>query len=64
MGVGLKSESRRYYPAGEVSAHIVGVTGIMGTARRCRAKLINGSLGKRTESFVKMRVRASLKIFL
>ncbi|CAM3517671.1 Peptidoglycan synthase FtsI precursor [Vibrio aerogenes CECT 7868] len=29
-GVGLKSESRRYYPAGEVSAHLVGVTGIDG----------------------------------
>ncbi len=27
-GVGLKDESRRYYPAGEVSAHLVGVTGI------------------------------------
>lgn len=27
-GVGLKEESRRYYPAGEVSAHLVGVTGI------------------------------------
>lgn len=26
--VGLKDESRRYYPAGEVSAHLVGVTGI------------------------------------
>ncbi|KQA26904.1 cell division protein FtsI [Vibrio metoecus] len=29
-GVGLKEESRRYYPAGEVSAHLVGVTGIDG----------------------------------
>lgn len=29
-GIGLKSESRRYYPAGEVSAHLVGVTGIDG----------------------------------
>ncbi len=29
-GVGLKSESRRYYPAGEVSSHLVGVTGIDG----------------------------------
>jgi cell division protein FtsI (penicillin-binding protein 3) len=27
-GVGLKDESRRYYPAGEVSAHLIGVTGI------------------------------------
>ncbi|ELR66377.1 Cell division protein FtsI [Photobacterium marinum] len=27
-GVGLKDESRRFYPAGEVSAHLVGVTGI------------------------------------
>lgn len=30
LGVGLKSEERRYYPAGEVSAHLVGVTGIDG----------------------------------
>ncbi|ENM5757563.1 peptidoglycan glycosyltransferase FtsI [Vibrio mimicus] len=29
-GIGLKEESRRYYPAGEVSAHLVGVTGIDG----------------------------------
>jgi cell division protein FtsI (penicillin-binding protein 3) len=29
-GIGLKSESRRYYPAGEVSAHLIGVTGIDG----------------------------------
>ncbi|KEY91121.1 peptidoglycan synthase [Candidatus Photodesmus blepharus] len=29
-GVGLKSESRRYYPAGEVSAHVIGVVGIDG----------------------------------
>ncbi|PSW04732.1 peptidoglycan glycosyltransferase FtsI [Photobacterium lipolyticum] len=27
-GIGLKDESRRFYPAGEVSAHIIGVTGI------------------------------------
>nr|WP_086938454.1 penicillin-binding transpeptidase domain-containing protein [Thaumasiovibrio occultus] len=27
-GISLRAESRRYYPAGEVSAHIVGVTGI------------------------------------
>ncbi|MDW6093748.1 penicillin-binding transpeptidase domain-containing protein [Vibrio rhizosphaerae] len=29
-GVGLKSESRRYYPSGEVSAHLIGMTGIDG----------------------------------
>lgn len=29
-GIGMKSESRRFYPAGEVSAHLVGVTGIDG----------------------------------
>jgi cell division protein FtsI (penicillin-binding protein 3) len=29
-GIGLKRESRRYYPAGEVSAHLIGVTGIDG----------------------------------
>ncbi|MGF1700021.1 peptidoglycan glycosyltransferase FtsI [Photobacterium makurazakiensis] len=27
-GVGLKDESRRFYPSGEVSAHLIGVTGI------------------------------------
>ncbi|OAN16625.1 cell division protein FtsI [Photobacterium jeanii] len=27
-GVGLKDESRRFYPTGEVSAHLVGMTGI------------------------------------
>ncbi|MEJ2763942.1 peptidoglycan glycosyltransferase FtsI [Photobacterium sp. MCCC 1A19761] len=27
-GIGLKDESRRFYPAGEVSAHLLGVTGI------------------------------------
>nr|WP_237467923.1 penicillin-binding transpeptidase domain-containing protein [Vibrio stylophorae] len=29
-GVSLKDESRRFYPTGEVSAHLVGVTGIDG----------------------------------
>lgn len=29
-GIGMKDESRRFYPAGEVSAHLVGVTGIDG----------------------------------
>ncbi|PCS23365.1 penicillin-binding transpeptidase domain-containing protein [Candidatus Enterovibrio escicola] len=30
LGIGLKEESRRFYPSGEVSAHLVGVTGIDG----------------------------------
>ncbi|EPE37728.1 peptidoglycan synthase [Candidatus Photodesmus katoptron] len=30
VGIGLKSESRRYYPTGEVSAHVIGVVGIDG----------------------------------
>lgn len=29
-GIAMKNESRRFYPAGEVSAHLVGVTGIDG----------------------------------
>lgn len=29
-GVSLKEESRRYYPAGEISAHVVGITNIDG----------------------------------
>lgn len=31
-GIGLNDESRRFYPTGEVSAHLVGVTGIDGRA--------------------------------
>lgn len=29
-GIYLKQESRRYYPAGQVTAHIIGVTNIDG----------------------------------
>ncbi|MCW8332708.1 peptidoglycan glycosyltransferase FtsI [Vibrio sp. SCSIO 43135] len=50
-GVGLKSESRRYYPAGEVSAHIIGVTGIDGHGlegvERSYDKWLTGEAGKR-----------------
>lgn len=50
-GVGLKAESRRYYPAGEVSAHIVGVTGIDGHGlegvERSYDKWLTGEAGKR-----------------
>ncbi len=49
-GVGLKSESRRYYPAGEVSAHLIGVTGIDGHglegAERSYDKWLTGEAGK------------------
>ncbi|WPC74617.1 penicillin-binding transpeptidase domain-containing protein [Vibrio porteresiae] len=49
-GIGLKSESRRYYPAGEVSAHIVGVTGIDGHGlegvERSYDKWLTGEAGK------------------
>ncbi|MFC3024309.1 penicillin-binding transpeptidase domain-containing protein [Vibrio zhugei] len=49
-GVGLKSESRRYYPAGEVSAHVVGVTGIDGHGlegiERSYDKWLTGEAGK------------------
>lgn len=51
VGVGLKSESRRYYPAGEVSAHIVGVTGIDGHGlegvERSYDQWLSGEAGKR-----------------
>ncbi|OHY90333.1 peptidoglycan glycosyltransferase FtsI [Vibrio rotiferianus] len=51
-GVGLKSESRRYYPAGEVSAHLVGVTGIDGHGlegvERSYDKWLTGEAGKKT----------------
>lgn len=50
-GVGLKHESRRYYPAGEVSAHIVGVTGIDGHGlegvERSYDDWLTGEAGKR-----------------
>ena len=49
-GVGLKAESRRYYPAGEVSAHTVGVTGIDGHGlegvERSYDKWLTGEAGK------------------
>ncbi len=50
-GIGLKSESKRYYPAGEVSAHLVGVTGIDGHGlegvERSYDKWLTGEAGKR-----------------
>ncbi|PTP84508.1 peptidoglycan glycosyltransferase FtsI [Vibrio splendidus] len=52
VGVGLKAESRRYYPAGEVSAHLIGVTGIDGHGlegvERSYDKWLKGEAGKRT----------------
>lgn len=51
-GIGLKSESRRYYPAGEVSAHLVGVTGIDGHGlegvERSYDEWLTGEEGKKT----------------
>lgn len=50
VGVGLKAESRRYYPAGEVSAHLIGVTGIDGHGlegvERSYDKWLTGEAGK------------------
>ena len=50
-GVGLKAESRRYYPTGEVSSHLVGVTGIDGHGlegvERSYDKWLTGEAGKR-----------------
>ncbi|MCW8345216.1 MULTISPECIES: penicillin-binding transpeptidase domain-containing protein [Vibrio] len=50
-GIGLKAESRRYYPAGEVSSHLVGVTGIDGHGlegvERSYDKWLTGEAGKR-----------------
>ena len=52
VGVGLKAESRRYYPAGEISAHLIGVTGIDGHGlegvERSYDKWLTGEAGKRT----------------
>ncbi|MFH0255977.1 penicillin-binding transpeptidase domain-containing protein [Vibrio rumoiensis] len=51
-GIGLKDESRRFYPAGEVSAHVVGVTGIDGHGlegmERSFDDWLTGEAGKRT----------------
>ncbi|UAB70830.1 peptidoglycan glycosyltransferase FtsI [Vibrio sp. SCSIO 43132] len=51
-GIGLKQESRRYYPSGEVSAHLIGVTGIDGHGlegiERSYDKWLMGEAGKRT----------------
>ncbi|CAM2945553.1 penicillin-binding transpeptidase domain-containing protein [Vibrio mytili] len=51
-GIGLKSESRRYYPTGEVSAHLVGVTGIDGHGlegvERSYDEWLTGQEGKKT----------------
>ncbi|WP_153446066.1 penicillin-binding transpeptidase domain-containing protein [Vibrio algicola] len=51
-GIGLKDESRRFYPSGEVSAHIIGVTGIDGHGLEGLEKSydnwLTGEAGKRT----------------
>lgn len=51
-GVGLKQESRRYYPSGEVSAHLIGVTGIDGHGlegvERTYDQWLTGEAGKKT----------------
>lgn len=50
-GIGLRAESRRYYPSGEVSAHLIGVTGIDGSGlegvERSYDKWLSGEAGKR-----------------
>nr|WP_261817409.1 penicillin-binding transpeptidase domain-containing protein [Vibrio gallicus] len=50
-GIGMSSESRRYYPAGEVSAHIVGITGVDGHGQegieKSFDKWLSGSDGSR-----------------
>ncbi len=51
-GIGLKAESRRYYPAAEVSAHLIGVTGIDGHGlegvERSFDSHLSGEAGKQT----------------
>ncbi|MGL6316516.1 penicillin-binding transpeptidase domain-containing protein [Vibrio sp. WXL103] len=50
-GIGLRAESRRYYPSGEVSAHLIGVIGIDGSGlegvERSYDKWLSGEAGKR-----------------
>ncbi|MDB1122992.1 penicillin-binding transpeptidase domain-containing protein [Vibrio algarum] len=51
-GVGLNNESRRYYPTGEVSAHVIGVTGIddhgLEGVERSYDSYLTGEAGKKT----------------
>ncbi|PJC84927.1 peptidoglycan glycosyltransferase FtsI [Vibrio sp. HA2012] len=51
-GIGLNNESRRYYPSGEVSAHVIGVTGIDGHGlegvESRYDSWLSGEAGKRT----------------
>lgn len=51
-GVGLNNESRRYYPTGEVSAHVIGVTGIddhgLEGVERSYDSHLTGEAGKKT----------------
>ncbi|GLO61873.1 peptidoglycan glycosyltransferase FtsI [Vibrio sp. MACH09] len=51
-GIGLNNESRRYYPSGEVSAHLVGVTGIddhgLEGVERSYDSWLTGEAGKKT----------------
>ncbi len=51
-GIGLKNESRRYYPSGEVSAHVIGVTGIddhgLEGVERSYDSHLTGEAGNRT----------------
>ena len=51
-GIGLKDESRRFYPSGEVSAHVIGVTGIDGHGleglESSYENWLTGEAGKRT----------------
>ncbi len=51
-GIGLQAESRRYYPSGEISAHVIGVTGIDGYGlegvERSYDGWLTGEPGRRT----------------
>lgn len=52
VGIGLNNESRRYYPTGEISAHVIGVTGIDGHGlegvESRYDSWLSGEAGKRT----------------
>lgn len=51
-GIGLNNESRRYYPSGEVSAHLIGMTGIddhgLEGVERSYDSWLTGEAGKKT----------------
>lgn len=64
-GIHLREESRRYYPSGEVTAHLIGFTNVDSRGLKAlRRASTNGSPGNRANVlYVKTVMAASLRIF-